>query len=370
MYRLVRPFIFALGAEQAHDAATALAANLRHLKIALPLLRNIYSYSHPCLEIDLLGTPFSNPIGLAAGFDKNARLVEAIAALGFGFMEVGSATNAASIGNPQPRMFRLPADQALINRLGLNNDGATEIAGRLSELKSRGVDFPFAVNIAKTNNQELTGTAAIDDFAECFSTLAPYGCFTVLNISCPNTEDGRSFETSLGYHELFAEISARRAMLSRQNPVLVKLSPDTGDIQVLRIIDSAIESGFNGFVLSNTTSSRDGLLSSESAVKACGAGGLSGPPLYERTLARVRLVFGHLNKSGLSGSHKIVAVGGVSDAAGAYKLLKAGASLIELYTALVYRGPSLVSQICRELAALLQTEGVSKISQIIGIEES
>lgn len=359
MYRTLRPLLFRLDAEAAHRA-TVRAARLAPSGLVRPAFR----FEDGRLTQTLWGLRFRNPVGLAAGFDKSAELVATWAALGFGFAEVGSVTARPSAGNPRPRAFRLPADRALVNRMGLNNDGAGTVAERLGRAER---PLPLGVNLAKTHDPALLGAAATDDFVAGFRLLAPLADYVALNVSCPNTAEGKTFEEPDSFDALLAAVMAARRDLSLSVPVLVKLSPphapdfDPGPVDEL--VGIALGHGAAGFIATNTAPDRRGLRTAAARLEEIGRGGLSGPPLEARATALVR----HLWRR-TDGAVPIVGVGGVDSAEAAYRKVRAGASLVELYTALVYEGPGLIKRIKRGLVRLLDRDGLASIADAVGAD--
>ncbi len=327
MYRLLCRLLFLLPPEAAHRFATFA------LDLVAPLLRR----PPPSAPVSALGLHFANPVGLAAGFDKNAAHLRGLAGLGFGFIEVGSVTHRPWPGNARPRLFRLPADGALINRMGLNNHGAQVVAGRLAR---RRLGVPVFVNVAKTADPTLEGAPAIDDYVQSFRILAPHADALVLNISCPNSGDGRTFEDPDALAALLDAVVPERG----GRPLLVKLSPDLSPDALETVVRIALARGVDGFVATNTTVARTGLQTPETTLKSIGRGGLSGAPLRLRSLDVVRRVRALTDRP-------IVAVGGISTAEQAREALAAGATLVQLYTGFVYGGPGTPRRIARGLAS-------------------
>ena len=348
---LVRPLLFQLDPETAHHAAHVAA---RALAPAWPILSGLLTFRSPELQTTMAGTPLANPVGLAAGFDKNGTLVEVLGYFGFGYAEIGSVTARASQGNPRPRLFRLPDDQALVNRMGLNGDGAAVIAKRLAASR---FSLPVGLNIAKTNDPEIRGDKAIQDFLTSFSHVRdlPISYITV-NASCPNTREGRLAEKE--------ELSAVFAEMQKENrrglPIFVKLSPDSPDELLGDIAEAAHRFGLAGFVCGNTTTARPSLKTPPAEAERIGAGGLSGPPLKELALNLCRRVYRLKGKD-----QAIIAVGGIGSGADAYEFILNGAAAVQLYTALVYRGPRLPRIICAELVQLLARDGLT-LAQAVG----
>ena len=363
MYEYVRPLLFQLDAERAHTL-TLRAADWAQ-RTAPALLEARYAYEDERLKQRILGTTMPNPVGLAAGADKNAEVVPFWEAIGLGFVEVGSVSAHPSDGNPQPRCFRLPEDEALINRMGLNNDGAETVAERLERTKSERAR-PVGVNIAKTHDPDILGAAAIDDFHESFRLLAPQADYITLNISCPNTSDGQTFEAPEALDDLLATILGGQRAPGLKVPVLVKLSPPVSDRVVFDtrledLIAVAESHGVDGYVATNTASDRNGLRTSPERVDAIGDGGLSGAPLAERSTTLVRYLY-----RAIEGRVPIIGVGGVHDAASAYEKIQAGASLVQLYTGLVYEGPGVVRRIKKGLVERLRDDGHVSIDEAVG----
>lgn len=348
---LLRPILFQLDAEQAHHLAHRAALLMGPI---WPSLSRLFSYPGDDLKVDLAGLSLSNPVGLAAGFDKNGKLVSVLGHLGFGFAEIGSVTARPSPGNPKPRLFRLPQEEALINRLGLNGDGADAIAGRLT---AGGFSLPIGLNIAKTNDPAIQGDAAIEDMLYTFGKVRdlPIGYLTI-NASCPNTKDGIIEET----RELAAVFSEMGKENRRQLPIFVKLSPDSSDQLIEDIVACATRHGIRGYVCGNTTVTRNNLHAPAFEIERIGNGGLSGPPLKQLALE----LCGKVCKI-KAADQIIIAVGGISSGQDAYDFIRAGACAVQIYTALVYHGPSLPRRICTELSHLLERDRIT-LQQAVG----
>lgn len=365
MYSFARKILFNLDPERAHRIGSG-AARIAQRIIPF-VLDSTFSYAHPSLHIELFGKQFTNPIGLAAGFDKNALQIPFWRKVGCGFVEVGSITAKKSKGNKRPRAFRLPDDEALINRMGLNNQGARRAVSRIRKHAGTRA-FPVGVNLAKTHDPSIVGQAAIDDFCESFRLLAPFADYITLNISCPNTADGNTFEDPNALDDLLTAIAQERTELRRHLPVLVKLSPPITDNFVLdSLIDELVmvsmAHGIDGFVASNTAMDRQHVTSDPSLVEAIGPGGLSGRPIESRSTRLVRYLYRKTD-----GKIPIIGVGGINSAESAYKKIKAGASLVQLYTGIVYHGPGLVRQIKKELVDLLAEDGYSAVIKAVGVD--
>ena len=365
MYAFFRPLLFRLDPERAHSIATGAA---RFVQMVSPSLVNpLFAFDHPGLSQKIWGQTFPNPVGLAAGFDKNAHLIKFWAQVGFGFCEVGSVSARASVGNPKPRAFRLPEDRALINRMGLNNDGAEEISKRIKKLPLDQLP-PLGVNIVKTHDPDVVGEGALLDFRHTFRLMAGQAAYIVLNISCPNTREGKTFEDPAALDELLGVIMADKKDMKVDVPILIKLSPTFSqhvvfDSAIEEIVSIAQSRGVQGFVATNTASDRDNLKTPVGALTEIGGGGLSGAPLRKRTTRLIKYLY-----EKTEGNIPIIAVGGIDSAENAYANLRAGASLLQLYTGLVYRGPGVVKKIKKGLVRLLQRDGFKSISQAIGVD--
>lgn len=344
LYRwLIRPLLYLLPAETAHHLVMA---GLR-LALAIPgmlwLLRRLWAF-RPATPLHALGLEFPSPVGLAAGFDKDAEVFEALGALGFGFVEVGTITGEGQAGNPRPRLFRLPADRALVNRMGFNNEGAEAVAQRLARAPQRRT--LLGINIGKT--KIVPAESAADDYAKSARLLGPFADYMVINVSSPNTPGLRDLQAveSLRPIALAVRAALDVAVPDRRVPLLVKIAPDLEDGDILAVADLALDLGLEGIIATNTTIRRDGLKSPAEEVTACGPGGLSGAPLKERSLAVLRLL-----RERVGTQLTLISVGGIETAGDARKRLAAGATLVQIYSALVYEGPSLPGRIARELGS-------------------
>jgi dihydroorotate dehydrogenase len=324
----VRPLLFSLDAETAHHLTMRLLGRMSRFDVALRALRVFQPTPKP---ITLLGLTFPNPIGLAAGLDKNGVALPAWAALGFGFVEVGTVTAKAQPGNPKPRIFRLPEQQALINRLGFNNDGADAIAHRLAALREsrRWPAVPVGINIGKSRVTPLE--QATDDYLYSFRTLRDFADYITLNISSPNTPGLRELQEPEKLSELLSAIGNEAGTASK--PLVVKISPDLSGIELKAILAVCEENGVSGIIATNTT-----LDHSSIPPQANQEGGLSGAPLRDKSTALVR-------KIAARSTIPVIASGGICDAESAREKFQAGAQLIQLYTGLVYRGPQLLREI-------------------------
>jgi dihydroorotate dehydrogenase len=346
LYRLAGPLLFRLDPETAHRAAILM---LRHGLVPPPA-----SFDHPALETVVWGKAFSNPIGLAAGFDKSAEAVDALLGQGFGFVEVGSVTPKPQAGNPRPRLFRLTADRAAINRMGFNNDGVEAVAARLRGRRTGIV----GVNLGK--NKDTVDAAA--DYAAGVRALAPLADYVVVNVSSPNTPGLRALQGREPLAELLTAVRvALREVVPRGTPpLLVKIAPDLTSEDLADVAEVALSLPIDGLIATNTTIARPPELTDPGKNEA---GGLSGRPLFKpstRVLAEMyRLTGGRL---------PLIGVGGVTSGADAYAKIRAGASLVQLYTALVFHGPGLVNRVKRELVALLRRDGFKHVRDAVGAD--
>lgn len=341
--RLGLAFLHRLDPERAHGLSLrALGAGL------VPLPGPVTS---PRLATTLAGLALPNPLGLAAGYDKNAEAVAALARAGFGFVETGAATPRPQPGNPRPRLFRLTEDRAAINRFGFNNDGMEAIGARLARRRRGAV--PVGLNLGA--NRDSPDRAA--DFARVLAHCGAHVDFATVNVSSPNTERLRDLQGKAALAALLAGVTEARARLARRVPVFLKIAPDLGPAELADIAEVALSSGIDGVIATNTTLSREGLKSASAGE----AGGLSGAPLFERS-TRVLAELSRLT----GGRLPLVGVGGVGSAAQAYAKIRAGASAVQVYTALVYGGLSLVAEILHGLEALLARDGFASVAEAVG----
>ncbi len=324
--RVLRPALFRLPAERAHEAA------LRGLAAAAPALGRLRR--PPAAPRTVFGVTFPNPVGLAAGLDKDGRALRAWPALGFGFVEVGTVTWHPQPGNPRPRLFRLPASGAVVNRMGFNNAGARALAARLGRLGR--LPVPLGISLGKSKVTPLT--EAIDDYVASLRVLGPYADYVAVNVSSPNTPGLRSLQDRAFLADLLAALSAET-----DRPLLVKVAPDLTDSALAEVLDVATERRIAGVIATNTTVGRTGVAATDAALAAAQAGGLSGPPLRDRVIQVVSFVTAESDLP-------VIGVGGVDSGAAARRLVDAGASLVQIYTGLIYRGPALVDECVRALA--------------------
>jgi dihydroorotate dehydrogenase len=343
MYKsIVKPLLFKLDAERAHHFIFDNLKRAARLPGTTTALRSLYHYQHPSLAREVFGLKFPNPVGLAAGFDKNAVLTDELATLGFGFVEIGTVTPRPQPGNPTPRLFRLPQDGALINRMGFNNDGAAAAAARLARRHNRQLIIGGNIGKNKDTPNELAGA----DYVAAFEALAEEVDYFVVNVSSPNTPGLRELQDKKPLINLLQQVQERNLARPRPRPLLLKIAPDLTDSQLDDILEIARETQLSGLVATNTTISRAGLATPAGQVAAHGAGGLSGRPLR----ARATEVIAYLHRHS-QGGLPIIGAGGIHSVADALEKLAAGASLVQLYTGFIYEGPGLVRQINKQLIA-------------------
>lgn len=362
LYRLAKTILFRMDAESAHHLVVGGMSRAVRIPGTLALLRRMYGQeASPMLSQTLWGLPFANPVGLAAGLDKNGEAVPAFSSIGFGFVEVGTVTPRPQPGNDKPRLFRLPEDEALINRMGFNNRGIDGMAANLRAASAHR-PVPVAVNIGK--NKTTPNERAEDDYRRCLAALYSLADLFVVNISSPNTPDLRKLQHGGDLRRLLEAVKEELARQAEKHggkpkPLLVKIAPDLTDEELHETVKTIAESGVSGIVATNTTVSRPNLRSEHGKE----AGGLSGRPLFSKSTEIIRRIY-RLTE----GKLPIVGCGGIFSAEDAYEKIRAGASLVQLYTALIYRGPGLVREVNRGLCERLKRDGFSHISQAVGID--
>ncbi len=379
LYRQLRPLLFAGDAEKVHERMLTSVEFISKIPGILPLLRSLFLEENLLLRTKLFDKTLNNPIGLAAGFDKDGRIHPALFALGFGFVEIGTVTPRPQEGNPRPRLFRLKEDHAVINRMGFNNQGAWKMAERLvaNTLKIKSADadifelsedYPaniasgmLGINIGK--NKDTSLEKATDDYVSALSTLHPFAEYFTLNISSPNTEDLRNLQEKEALRILLYSVCARRDELdrnhSRNTPLLVKLAPDLDGDALENSVHVIQEFSIQGVIATNTTVERPELKSKNRTE----TGGLSGKPLQKRSTAMIRTLFAELGAD-----IPIIGVGGIFNGADAYEKIRAGAAAVQIYTALIYEGPGLVRKVKEELANLLESDGYKSVSEAVGAD--
>ncbi len=359
LYRnIFKPVLFRMDPEKAHHLVIGgLGAGVR-IPGTLAAMQSMYGItSTPDMTTELFGITFPGPVGLAAGLDKNAQAVAGLSASGFGFMEVGTVTPKPQPGNEQPRLFRLPSDRALINRMGFNNEGAWAMADRLRHLVDHPI--PIAVNIGK--NKVTPNEEAAEDYKACISELYTYADFFVVNISSPNTPDLRNLQHGNELKELLAEVmqemNAQAQNHGTSKSVLVKIAPDVSDAELEYMIETIRQSGAAGIIATNTTLSRDGLTHNHAGE----TGGLSGRPLTERSTEIISRVYRQTE-----GKLPIIGCGGIFSSEDAYDKIKAGSSLVEIYTSFIYEGPQITRRLHNGIRELMQRDGFAHISEAVG----
>jgi len=331
MYKLLRPLLFSFSPERAHHLTFSLLDFAQHVPGALAVVGG--SKPRKSAELELMGLRFAGPVGLAAGMDKDAKHVAALSKIGFGFIEIGTLTPVAQPGNEQPRLFRLPTDRALINRMGFNNGG---VAAAVERLKKRAPGIIVGGNIGK--NKNTPNEQAIDDYVKCFDALHPVVDYFVVNVSSPNTPGLRALQEKGPLLAILRELQQRNKENSR--PILLKIAPDLTDEQLNDIVSVVQESGIAGVIATNTTISREDLETPKAEVEAMGAGGVSGAPVRQRSTEVVRYLRDRLPKPLV-----IIGVGGIDSAEAAMEKIEAGADLVQVYTGLIYEGPALLKRI-------------------------
>ncbi|MDQ3821519.1 MAG: quinone-dependent dihydroorotate dehydrogenase [Acidobacteriota bacterium] len=362
LYRsILRPLLFRLPPETAHEFALDTLSFTLSTKWARRIAGRRFA-SAQFGELLRFGLSFDNPVGLAAGFDKNGTAAKSLAALGFGFIEVGSVTNIAQPGNPRPRLFRLPQDKALINRAGFNNKGAAALA---KHLESHRPDCVLGINIGKSRVVDLEN--AVEDYLASFETVHRLADYLVVNVSSPHTPNLRELQRPEALNDLLSALQKRNQELAENHPshrpvpLLVKIAPDLNEGDLESIVDAAERSNISGIIATNTTTSRAGLRTPAEKVNACGQGGLSGAPLRSRSTEIVATLY-RLTR----GRMTIIGCGGVFTAEDAWEKICAGAKLIQLYTGFIYQGPSVARDINRGLAEILSKQGFSTLDEAVG----
>ncbi|MDR0687521.1 MAG: quinone-dependent dihydroorotate dehydrogenase [Prevotellaceae bacterium] len=340
MYCFFRPILFLFSPERVHRFAMLMLSVLRFAPGGRAAVKKCCAYEHELLRVNVFGIDFPNPVGLAAGLDKNAEHVNELACFGFGHIEIGSVTPLAQPGNPKPRCFRLPKDRAIINRMGFNNKG---VEAAVRNLRKRNPTLVVGGNIGK--NTLTPNDKAPNDYEKCFAALYPCVDYFVVNVSCPNVSCLRELQDGERLTEIVRRLTAHRARQPQRKPILLKLSPDLTPAQLDEALEVVAAEGLDGVVAANTTTRRDGLQSPKSKIEGIGAGGLSGAPLTQQALEAVRYI-----SRKTQGKLPIIGVGGIMTPQDAVNMLRAGASLVQVYTGFIYRGPGFAGEICREVA--------------------
>ncbi len=351
MYKLlIRPILFLFDPEKVHHFTFSFLKFSFKIPFVKSLVKRLYTVEHPSLERNLFGLKFKNPVGLGAGFDKNAVLIEELESFGFGFIEIGTVTPKPQVGNPKKRLFRLLDDKGIINRMGFNNEGVEVITKRLRERKS-----PIIIggNIGKMTNSHSDQYTA--DYLICFKELHPYVDYFVLNVSCPNVGSMAKLQDKDYLIELISAVQSENTKLSHKGshtepvevhskPILLKIAPDLNEVQLQEIIDIVAETKIDGVIASNTSTDRAGLKASKEQLSKIGNGGLSGLPVKDKSTAVIRFLSEKSNKA-----FPIIGIGGIHSAEDALEKMKAGADLVQVFTGFIYEGPSLVKKINKAL---------------------
>ncbi len=340
MFKILKPILFSFSPETAHNIIVRLLIFLRYIPLSSFFIKLFYKYRNNNLETEVMGIKFPNPVGMAAGFDKNGEIYNELANFGFGFIEIGSVTPSEQVGNPKPRCFRLVEDKAIINRMGINNKGVKHI---VSNLKTRKPKVIVGANIIK--GTATPNESAPQDYEKTFAQLYDFVDYFVVNVSCPNVKGITKLQDINALSEIVDRLTALRKYYDDYRPILLKVSPDLDNDQLDEIIELILVSGMDGIVATNTTRSRENLKTFEERVSFIGEGGLSGAPLFIKSLEMVRYIN---NKT--KGQLPIIAVGGIMTPAQAGEMLKAGASLVQVYTGFIYNGPGFVKRILKYLS--------------------
>ena len=341
MYKLlVRPLLFSFDPEWVHYFTLNALRLLNKIPFSSWLFRKIYSYQNSSLEKELFGIKFKNPVGLAAGFDKNGKYIKEMSNLGFGFIEIGTITPKPQPGNPKKRLFRVQNDLAIINRLGINNDGNILCAERLKKNNS---DVVIGGNIGK--NTTTSNENADTDYIQNFEILHQYVDYFVLNVSCPNVSNFTKLQDVEFLRKLIPQLKKINSSKPKKKPILIKISPDLNQDQLDETIDLILSENLDGIIATNTTTSRNNLKTNKSKIEKIGNGGLSGEPLKNKSTEVIR----YISKK-TDGNLPIIGVGGIMNPKDALDKIKAGADLIQLYTGFIYEGPSIVKKINQYLS--------------------
>jgi dihydroorotate dehydrogenase len=342
MYTLLRSLLFLLPAESAHHFTLGMLKIACKIPFGKSALRALFDSENPSSQKELFGLQFKNSVGLAAGFDKNAKYIDELACLGFGFIEIGTVTPIAQEGNPLPRLFRLPKDKAIINRLGFNNDGLDAVIERLKKRKSTII---VGGNIGK--NKLTPNDKAVDDYVICFKKLFDYVDYFVVNVSSPNTPNLRALQEKDKLFEILNTLQELNRKKSKPKPILLKIAPDLNRAELDDVLSVVLESQIAGLISSNTTIDRGGLLTTDAEIEKIGNGGLSGLPVLQKS----NEVLAYLQQNNSTGI-PIIAVGGISKAGDAVEKINLGAEMVQVYTGFIYEGPGLIKAINKALLKL------------------
>ncbi|MEK7650385.1 MAG: quinone-dependent dihydroorotate dehydrogenase [Patescibacteria group bacterium] len=353
--RALKPIFFLSDPETVHDKMTHFGSFLGSHSLTKKLTKSLLHYAHPSLEQGILGLKFANPLGLAAGFDKNAELTDIIPAVGFGFEEIGSVTGQVCAGNPKPRLWRLPESQGLVVYYGLKNDGCEAVANKLSQKKFENI---LGTSVAMTNcSDNLDIKNAVIDYAKAFRAFADIGDYTTINISCPNATGGQPFIIPHRLDYLLDILDT----IATSKPIFIKLSPDLSQEQLDNILEIASKHRVHGIICSNLTKKRDNPKIFDKNIPA--TGGISGKPVQELADKMLAYIYRQTGKRFV-----LIGCGGVSDAGDAYRKIRLGASLVQMITGMIFEGPQVIGEINRGLVALLQRDGFQNISEAVGVD--
>lgn len=353
--KVLKPIFFLSDPERVHDSMTWMGKELGKSALGKAMTRRLFHYEHPMLRQDVLGLHFENPIGLSAGFDKNAELTDILPSVGFGFVEVGSITGNPCAGNPKPRLWRLPKSKGLVVYYGLKNDGCEAIANRLS---GKHFDFPLGASVAMTNCKENNDLeTGVSDFAKAFKTMEPSAGYLTINISCPNTEGGQPFTDPAKFSRLMDVIDA----IPTAKPIFIKLSPDLAKETLDAILEIARAHRVHGIICTNLTKKRDNPLILDTGLPP--VGGISGKVVQNLSDEMLAYIY---KKEG--SRFVLVGCGGVFNAEDAYKKIRLGATLIQMITGMIFEGPQVVGEINRGLVTLLRKDGFQSIAEAIGVD--
>ncbi|MEO5570046.1 MAG: quinone-dependent dihydroorotate dehydrogenase [Bacteroidia bacterium] len=337
--KIIRPLLFLIDAEKVHRMVFSLLKMVFPVPGVKAMVHSFYRVKHPSLERNLMGLKFQNPVGLAAGFDKDAKHFDELEAFDFGFIEIGTVTPEPQDGNPKPRLFRLPKDEALINRMGFNNEGALAAAKRL---KKRKASLIIGGNIGKNKNIPIE--EAVNDYIKCFNVLFDVVDYFAVNVSSPNTPNLRELQDKKPLTEILESLQKINLQKNKPKPILLKIAPDLTFTQLDEIIEIVRHTKIQGLIAANTSITREGLKTEKEKINAAGSGGLSGKPIKSRSTDVIRYIAQKANKEFL-----IIGSGGINSVEDAHEKINAGADLVQLYTVFIYEGPGLIKKINRSL---------------------
>ena len=357
--KVLKPLLFKVDPEFVHDRFVVIGIVLGKFYLTRKVCSLFFEYQDKSLEQDILGIHFKNPIGLSAGFDKNAEITDILPSVGFGFVEVGSITGNVCLGNPKPRLWRLKNSQGLVVHYGLKNDGCEAIAKRLKKkLQKENFKIPVGISVAMTNCQEnLNIESAIQDYSKAFKTLEPFGAYITVNISCPNTIGGQPFVEKDKLEQLLTTLDT----IPTQKPIFIKFSPDMNDSELDDLLDVASKHRVHGIICTNLTKKRDNKNIFETHVPK--NGGMSGKIVQDMSDKMLAHIYRRHGKRFV-----LIGSGGVFSAEDAYRKIRLGASVIQLITGMIFEGPQLIGQINKGLAELLKRDGFNNVSEAVGVD--